>query len=206
MNLRPFVCSVLVAAAIACTTTSCVQMNSAGVIRNIGQEYDAALVEKPAMARLLQCKPEDKPAWKAYEANGKVYIEARMTRIREIEPWFKDGAFSQLPHKDFERVTLPGEICYYCDKSICTEKPADAVETTVPVSSHSRYLFYTVYPATYSKNTRHYEPLWLQECPNPYRVYTVPLSWLAAVLVDIPGSVVATVVELPFEIYSVIAD
>lgn len=192
-------------AIIACTTTSCVQMNSAGVIRNIGQEYDAALVEKPAMARLLQGRPEE-PVWKACEADGKVYIEARMTRIRELEPWFIDAAFSQLPHKNFESITLPGEVCYYCDKGIRTEKPADAVDTTVPVRSHSRYLFYTVYPATYIKNTHHYEPLWLQECPNPHRVYTVPLSWLAAVAVDIPGSVVATVVSLPFEIYSVISD
>ena len=192
-------------AIIACTTTSCVQMNSAGVIRNIGQEYDAALVEKPAMERLLQGRSEE-PVWKACEADGKVYIEARMTRIRELEPWFKDGAFSQLPHKNFERITLPGEVCYYCDKSIRTEKPAGAVDTTVAVSSQSRYLFYTVYPATYSKNTHIYEPLWLQERPNPHRVYTVPLSWLAAVAVDIPGSVVATVVSLPFEIYSVISD
>jgi hypothetical protein len=46
----------------------------------------------------------------------------------------------------------------------------------------------------------------MQERPNPHRVYTVPLSWLAAVVVDIPGSVVATVVELPIEIYSAIAD
>ena len=190
--------------AIACTTTSCVQMNSAGVIRNIGKEYDAALVKKPAMARLLQGRPEES-VWKACEADGKVYIEARMTRIRESEPWFKDGAFSQLPHKDFERITLPGDVCYYCDKSIRTEKPAGAVDTTVAVSSQSRYLFYTVYPATYSKNTHIYEPLWLQERPNPHRVYTVPLSWLAAVAVDIPGSVVATVVSLPFEIYSVIS-
>jgi hypothetical protein len=179
-------------------------MNSAGVIRNIGQEYDAALVEKPAMASLLQGRPEE-PVWKACETDGKVYIEARMTRIRELEPWFKDGAFSQLPHKNFERITLPGEVCYYCDKSIRTEKPAGAVDTTVAVSSQSRYLFYTVYPATYSKNTHIYEPLWLQERPNPHRVYTVPLSWLAAVAVDIPGSVVATVVSLPFEIYSVIS-
>lgn len=193
-------------AIIACTTTGCVQMNSAGVIRNIGQEYDAALVKKPSPTHLLQCKEEDKPVWKACEADGKVYIEARMTRIRELEPWFKDGAFSQLPHKNFERITLPGEVCYYCDKSIRTEKPAGAVDTTVAVSSQSRYLFYTVYPATYSKNTHIYEPLWLQERPNPHRVYTVPLSWLAAVAVDIPGSVVATVVSLPFEIYSVISD
>ena len=192
-------------AIIACTTTSCVQMNSAGVIRNIGQEYDAALVKKPSPTHLLQCKEEDKPVWKACEADGKVYIEARMTRIRELEPWFNDAAFSQLPHKNFERITLPGEVCYYCDKSIRTEKPAGAVDTTVAVSSHSRYLFYTVYPATYSKNTHIYEPLWLQERPNPHRVYTVPLSWLAAVAVDIPGSVVATVVSLPFEIYSVIS-
>ena len=192
--------------AIACTTTSCVQMNSAGVIRNIGKEYDAALVKKPSPTHLLQCKEEAKPVWKACEADGKVYIEARMTRIRESEPWFKDGAFSQLPHKEFERITLPGEVCYYCDKSIRTEKPAGAVDTTVAVSSQSRYLFYTVYPATYSKNTHIYEPLWMQERPNPHRVYTVPLSWLAAVVVDIPGSVVATVVELPFEIYSAIAD
>ena len=192
-------------AIIACTTTSCVQMNSAGVIRNIGQEYDAALVEKPSPTHLLQCKEEDKPVWKACEADGKVYIEARMTRIRELEPWFNDAAFSQLPHKNFESLTLPGEVCYYCDKVIRTEKPAGAVDTTVAVSSQSRYLFYTVYPATYSKNTHIYEPLWLQERPNPHLVYTVPLSWLAAVAVDIPGSVVATVVSLPFEIYSVIS-
>lgn len=192
--------------AIACTTTSCVQMNSAGMIRNIGKEYDAALVKKPSPTHLLQCKEEDKPVWKACEADGKVYIEARMTRIRESEPWFKDGAFSQLPHKDFERITLPGEVCYYCDKSIRTEKPAGAVDTTVAADSSSTYPFYTVYPATFSKNTHIYEPLWMQERPNPHRVYTVPLSWLAAVVVDIPGSVVATVVELPFEIYSAIAD
>ena len=192
--------------AIACTITSCVQMNSAGVIRNIGREYDAALVKKTSPERLLQCKEEDKPVWKACEADGKVYIEARMTRIRESEPWFKDGAFSQLPQKDFERITLPDEVCYYCDKSIRTEKPAGAVDTTVAADSSSTYPFYTVYPATFSKNTHIYEPLWMQERPNPHRVYTVPLSWLAAVLVDIPGSVVATVVELPFEIYSAIAD
>ena len=192
--------------AIACTTTSCVQMNSAGVIRNIGKEYDAALVKKTSPERLLQCKEEDKPVWKACEADGKVYIEARMTRIRELEPWFKDGAFSQLPHKEFERITLPGEICYYCDKNIRTDKPAGAVDTTVAADSSSTYPFYTVYPATFSKNTHIYEPLWMQERPNPHRVYTVPLSWLAAVVVDIPGSVVATVVELPFEIYSAIAD
>ena len=192
--------------AIACTTTSCVQMNSAGMIRNIGKEYDAALVKKPSPTHLLQCKEEDKPVWKACEADGKVYIEARMTRIRESEPWFKDGAFSQLPHKDFERITLPGEVCYYCDKSIRTEKPAGAVDTTVAADSSSTYPFYTVYPPTFSKNTHIYEPLWMQERPNPHRVYTVPLSWLAAVVVDIPGSVVATVVELPFEIYSAIAD
>lgn len=192
--------------AIACTTTSCVQMNSAGVIRNIGKEYDAALVKKPSPTHLLQCKEEDKPVWKACEADGKVYIEARMTRIRESEPWFKDGAFSQLPHKEFERITLPGEICYYCDKNIRTDKPAGAVDTTVAADSSSTYPFYTVYPATFSKNTHIYEPLWMQERPNPHRVYTVPLSWLAAVVVDIPGSVVATVVELPFEIYSAIAD
>lgn len=192
--------------AIACTTTSCVQMNSAGVIRNIGKEYDAALVEKPSWERLLQCKAEDTPVWKACEADGKVYIEARMTRIRESEPWFKDGAFNQLPHKEFERITLPGEVCYYCDKSIRTEKPAGAVDTTVAADSSSTYPFYTVYPPTFSKNTHIYEPLWMQERPNPHRVYTIPLSWLAAVVVDIPGSVVATVVELPFEIYSAIAD
>ena len=192
-------------AIIVCTSTSCVQMNSVGVIRNIGQEYDAALVEKPSPTHLLPCMEEDKPVWKACEADGKVYIEARMTRIRELEPWFNDAAFSQLPHKNFERITLPGEVCYYCDKGIRTEKPAGAVDTTVAVSSQSRYLFYTVYPATYSKNTHIYEPLWLQERPNPHRVYTVPLSWLAAVAVDIPGSVVATVVSLPFEIYSVIS-
>lgn len=192
--------------AIACTITSCVQMNSAGVIRNIGKEYDAALVKKPSPEHLLQCKEEDKPVWKACEADGKVYIEARMTRIRELEPWFKDGAFSQLPHKDFERITLPGEVCYYCDKSIRTEKPAGTVDTTVAADSSSTYPFYTVYPATFSKNTHIYEPLWMQERPNPHRVYTVPLSWLAAVVVDIPGSVVATVVELPFKIYSAIAD
>lgn len=192
--------------AIACTTTSCVQMNSAGVIRNIGKEYDAALVKKPSPTHLLQCKEEDKPVWKACEADGKVYIEARMTRIRELEPWFKDGAFSQLPHKEFERITLPGEVCYYCDKNIRTEKPAGAVDTTVAADSSSTYPFYTVCPATFSKNTHIYEPLWMQERPNPHRVYTVPLSWLAAVVVDIPGSVVATVVELPFEIYSAIAD
>lgn len=192
--------------AIACTITSCVQMNSAGVIRNIGREYDAALVKKPFPTHLLQCKEEDKPVWKACEADGKVYIEARMTRIRESEPWFKDGAFSQLPHKKFERITLPGEVCYYCDKSIRTDKPAGAVDTTVAADSSSTYPFYTVYPATFSKNTHIYEPLWMQERPNPHRVYTVPLSWLAAVVVDIPGSVVATVVELPFEIYSAIAD
>lgn len=63
--------------AIACTTTSCVQMNSAGVIRNIGKEYDAALVKKPSPEHLLQCKEEDKPVWKACEADGKVYIEAQ---------------------------------------------------------------------------------------------------------------------------------
>lgn len=192
--------------AIACTTTSCVQMNSAGVIRNIGKEYDAALVKKPSPTHLLQCKEEDKPVWKACEADGNVYIEARMTRIRELEPWFKDGAFSQLPHKEFERITLPGEVCYYCDKNIRTEKPAGAVDTTVAADSSSTYPFYTVYPPTFSKNTHIYEPLWMQERPNPHRVYTVPLSWLAAVVVDIPGSVVATVVELPFEIYSAIAD
>ena len=192
--------------AIACATTSCVQMNSAGVIRNIGKEYDAALVKKPSPTHLLQCKAEDKPVWKACEADGKVYIEARMTRIRELEPWFKDGAFCQLPHKEFERITLPGEVCYYCDKSIRTEKPAGAVDTTVAADSSSTYPFYTVYPETFSKNTHIYEPLWMQERPNPHRVYTVPLSWLAAVVVDIPGSVVATVVELPFEIYSAIAD
>lgn len=192
--------------AIACTTTSCVQMNTAGMIRNIGKEYDAALVKKPSPERLLRCKAEDKPVWKACEADGKVYIEARMTRIRELEPWFKDGAFSQLPHKEFERITLPGEVCYYCDKSIRTEKPAGSVDTTVAADSSSTYPFYTVYPATFSKNTHIYEPLWMQERPNPHRVYTVPLSWLAAVVVDIPGSVVATVVELPFEIYSAIAD
>ena len=192
--------------AIACTTTSCVQMNSAGVIRNIGKEYDAALVKKTSPERLLQCKEEDKPVWKACEADGKVYIEARMTRIRELQPWFKDGAFSQLPHKEFERITLPGEVCYYCDKSIRTEKPAGAVDTTVAADSSSTYPFYTVYPPTFSKNTHIYEPLWMQERPNSHRVYTVPLSWLAAVVVDIPGSVVATVVELPFEIYSAIAD
>ena len=192
--------------AIACTTTSCVQMNSAGVIRNIGKEYDAALVKKPSPTHLLQCKEEDKPVWKACEADGKVYIEARMTRIRESEPWFKDGAFSQLPHKDFERITLPGEVCYYSDGNIRTEKPAGAVDTTVAADSSSTYPFYTVYPPTFSKNTHIYEPLWMQERPNPHRVYTVPLSWLAAVLVDIPGSIVATVVELPFEIYSAIAD
>lgn len=192
--------------AIACTTTSCVQMNSAGVIRNIGKEYDAALVKKTSPERLLQGKEEDKPVWKACEADGKVYIEARMTRIRKSEPWFKDGAFSQLPHKDFERITLPGEVCYYCDKCIRTEKPAGAVDTTVAADSSSTYPFYTVYPPTFSKNTHIYEPLWMQERPNPHRVYTVPLSWLAAVVVDIPGSVVATVVELPFEIYSAIAD
>ncbi len=192
--------------AIACTTTSCVQMNSAGVIRNIGKEYDAALVKKISPERLLQCKEEDKPVWKACETDGKVYIEARMTRIRELEPWFKDGAFSQLPHKEFERITLPGEVCYYCDKNIRTEKPAGAVDTTVAADSSSTYPFYTVYPPTFSKNTHIYEPLWMQERPNPHRVYTVPLSWLAAVVVDIPGSVVATVVELPFKIYSAIAD
>lgn len=192
--------------AIACTTTSCVQMNSAGVIRNIGKEYDAALVKKPSPTHLLQCKEEDKPVWKACEADGKVYIEARMTRIRELEPWFKDGAFSQLPHKEFERISLPGEVCYYSDGNIRTEKPAGAVDTTVAADSSSTYPFYTVYPPTFSKNTHIYEPLWMQERPNPHRVYTVPLSWLAAVLVDIPGSVVATVVELPFEIYSAIAD
>ena len=192
--------------AIACTTTSCVQMNSAGMIRNIGKEYDAALVKKPSPTHLLQCKEEDKPVWKACEADGKVYIEARMTRIRESEPWFKDGAFSQLPHKDFERITLPGEVCYYSDGNIRTEKPAGAVDTTVAADSSSTYPFYTVYPPTFSKNTHIYEPLWMQEHPNPHRVYTVPLSWLAAVVVDIPGSVVATVVELPFEIYSAIAD
>lgn len=192
--------------AIACTTTSCVQMNTAGMIRNIGKEYDAALVKKTSPERLLRCKAEDKPVWKACEADGKVYIEARMTRIRELEPWFKDGAFSQLPHKEFERITLPGEVCYYCDKSIRTEKPAGSVDTTVAADSSSTYPFYTVYPATFSKNTHIYEPLWMQERPNPHRVYTVPLSWLAAVVVDIPGSVVATVVELPFEIYSAIAD
>ena len=192
--------------AIACTTTSCVQMNSAGVIRNIGKEYDAALVKKPSPTHLLQCKEEDKPVWKACEADGKVYIEARMTRIRESEPWFKDGAFSQLPHKDFERITLPGEVCYYSDGNIRTEKPAGAVDTTVAADSSSTYPFYTVYPPTFSKNTLIYEPLWMQERPNPHRVYTVPLSWIAAVVVDIPGSVVATVVELPDEIYSDIAD
>lgn len=186
--------------AMTCATTGCVQMNSAGKIRNIGQQYNAALVEKVPHARLLQSMPENKPVRKACQADGKVYIEARMARIRKLEPWFRDAAFSQLPHGHFECITKPGEVCYYCDGSILTEKPAGAVDTTAMAQPS----FFTVSPAWFSKNQ--YQTLWIQERPNPHRSYTVPLSWLAAVVIDIPGSIVATTVMLPCEIYSVIFD
>jgi len=71
----------------------------------------------------------------------------------------------------------------------------------------SVYPFYAVQSSREIKPpVRYYEPIWMEERPNPHRFYTAPLSWIAAVVVDIPGSLLFTTLALPGEIYSAISD
>lgn len=188
--------------------TGCVRLNTAGVIDNIGREYKAVLVEKAPESGVLSppgiAGEEDKPMWEACEADGNLYIKADMAIVRERNVWIKDAAFSQLPHKNFYFDVAPSETCYYHRGKIYTEKPASAVDTTT--EPKSVYPFYSVYSSAQLKHPQRYEPLWLEEQHNPHRIYTVPLSWIAAVLVDIPGGVVCSAVALPGEIYSVLFD
>lgn len=180
--------------------SACVQLNTAGVIDNIGREYDAALVKKDA--RITRKTPM---TWDACEADGKLYIKARKAVIREQTYWLEDGAFTQLPHKDFHYDGKLGELCYYHDGKILTERPEHAVDTST--EPKSVYPFYTVRSSREIKPpVRLYEPIWMEERPNPNRFYTAPLSWIAAVVVDIPGSIICTVLALPGEIYSAISD
>lgn len=190
--------------------SGCMQLNTAGVIDNIGREYKAVLVEKEKTPRARPCSPQRSSGdempmvWDACEADGKCYIKARMALIRESNVWLREAAFCQLPHKDFCFDGHPGDICYFHKGQIITNMPEYAVGTTV--KPQSVYPFYTVYPAQQLKHPKRYEPLWMEEQPNPHRVYTAPLSWVAAVLVDLPGSIVCSAVALPVEIYSALFD
>lgn len=188
--------------------TGCVRLNTAGVIDNIGREYKAALVEKLPESGALSppgiAGEEDKPMWEACEAAGNLYIKADKAIVRERNVWIKDAAFSQLPHKVFYFDTPPSETCYYHKGNIYTEKPESAVDTTT--EPKSVYPFYSAYSSVQLKHPQCYEPLWLEEQHNPHRIYTAPLSWIAAVLVDIPGGLVCSAVALPGEIYSAFVD
>lgn len=184
----------------ACALSSCMQLNTAGMIDNIGREYDAALVYKGT--RIYSKEPLN---WDACEADGKLYIKARKAVIREQTWWLRDGAFTQLPHKVFHYDGELGELCYYHDGEISTERPEGATDTTI--AANSVYPFYTVQSSREIKPpVRYYEPIWMEERPNPHRFYTAPLSWIAAVVVDIPGSILFTTLALPGEIYSAISD
>lgn len=194
----------VVVATVVLLLTGCVRLNTAGVIDNIGREYKAALVEKDSRVRSCIGGDEEKPMWNACVDDGKLYIKAQSAIVRERIAWIEDAAFSQLPHKDFCFVEPPGEVCYYHKGKIYTEKPESAVDTTT--EPKSVYPFYSAYSSAQLKHPRLYEPLWLEEQPNPHRAYTAPLSWIAAVLVDIPGSLVCTTVVLPMEVYSAFFD
>ena len=189
-----------IAVALAIALSSCMQLNTAGMIDNIGREYDAALVYKGT--RIYSKKPLN---WDACEADGKLYIKARKAVIREQTWWLRDGAFTQLPHKVFHYDGELGELCYYHDGELSSERPEGATDTTI--AANSVYPFYTVQSSREIKPpVRYYEPIWMEERPNPHRFYTAPLSWIAAVAVDIPGSLLFTTLALPGEIYSAISD
>lgn len=196
MDLRRFIMTTALVTALS----SCMQLNTAGVIDNIGREYDAALVYKGT--RIFSKKPM---TWDACEADGSLYIKARKAVIREQPWWLRDGAFTQLPHKGFCYDGKLGELCYYHDGEISTERPEGAIDTTI--AAKSVYPFYTVSSTREIKPpVRYYEPIWMEERPNPHRFYTMPLSWIAAVVVDIPGSIIFTTLSLPGKIYSAISD
>lgn len=93
----------------------------------------------------------EKPlTWDACEADSKLYIKARKAVIREQTYWLRDGAFTQLPPKDFRYDGKLGELCYYHDGKISTERPEGAIDTTI--AEKSVYPFYTV------RSTREIKP------------------------------------------------
>lgn len=176
-------------------TTSCMQVNTADAIAEIGQEYEAVLV--------LQ-KDEQ---WQVIQTGDKQYVQGWRVTMKKCTPaYVEDAAFSQLPHQSYVFPEKLGEPRFY-DPASMEELPVQAEpQKPVLIKAAQPYPFTTVTRSFPVKIPRIYTPVAIVKHENPHRVYALPLSWLSIVAVDIPGSIIATAVALPYNIYSAIFD
>lgn len=176
----------------------CMQVNTSDAIAHIGQGYEAAIVR------------QDLKQWNAVQVGDKQYIEGRRVSMsKHTPPRVEDAAFAQLPHQVYYFEGTPGPVCYY--NPVTGEKLARVPDgaAALQIKANPPHLFAQVSPRPgqmQKKAPFKYTPLYIEELENPHSVYTVPLSYIAAVVVDIPGSFLATVAALPYNIYSVISD
>ncbi len=111
----------------------------------------------------------DRDTPKVIQKNGQQYIETQRVRMKEkAELRTEDSGFTQLPHRHYIVTETSASPVYHS----LTEHPLPFISV--------------------QRGEQKLTPVSMKELPNPYAWFTIPLSLLAAVVVDFPVSVVAT--------------
>ncbi len=167
-----------------CALTACVRVDVAGAISNFDRKSEALIV------------PIDTGDWKIYRVGDTQYVETKRVRLSENHPvTIQDPTFSQLPHANFTIEEVLQEQCYFSPDSGQTRDSLPAYTVPEQKSEKMRH----VYPWYMVGNE--YRPIRLMSPePSPHRYWTVPVSILAFVAIDIPGSIVLSALSLPNDI------
>ncbi len=167
-------------------------MNTAGNIAEIGQKYKAVMVYS------------NEKEWKGIQVGDEQYIEGmQATLVKAPAPVVQKSVWAQLPHEQYLCECKP-DFCYYNQKTgqILQDRPAEGHD--ISITAVRPYIFKLVAQPEGAVDSSLYTLLAIEKEENANDILTGPLSWIAAVAIDIPGSVISTMVMLPCSIYSAI--